>query len=108
MSLAPIVAAIAGLPVDEQRQRREQYVELVFFTRDTARWIEVLSAHLGPPAKSPGATPSAEQSKLASAYGGVHANQTLFSGTAGGVRVVAMFWPWQDGSHTTLKLAQLD
>lgn len=107
MSLAPIVAAIAGLPVDEHRQRREQYVELVFFSRDTARWAEALSLHLGPPVKPPGTAPKAEQSQLASAYGGIHANQTLFSGNTNGVRIIAMFWPWQDGLHTTLKLAQL-
>lgn len=107
MSLAPIVAAFAGLPVDEQRQRREQYVELVFFSRDTPRWTEALAAHLGPPAKPPGAAPKPEHSQLASAYGGVHANQTLFFATVGEVRIVAMFWPWQDGVHTTLKLALL-
>jgi len=107
VSFATIVAAIAGLPIDEQRQRREQYVELVFFTRDTARWTETLATHLGAPAKPPGTAPTAEQRQLASAHGGIHANQTLFYGTSDGARIIAMFWPWQDGQHTTLKLALL-
>lgn len=108
MSFASIVAAIANLPVEEQRQLREHYVELVFFTHDTARWTATLSAHLGPVAKPPGTAPSAEQRQLASAHGGIHANQTLFYGNSEGIRIIAMFWPWQDGLHTTLKLAQLN
>lgn len=107
MTFAAVVASIASLPVSEQRQRRETYVELVFFTRDTARWTEALSAHLGTPAKAAGTAPSESQRQAASPYGGIHANQTLFQGSPGGATVIAMFWPWQDGQHTTLKLAKV-
>ena len=40
-------------------------------------------------------------------YGGIGVNQTLFKKNGEADIVIAMFWPWQDGVHATLKIAAM-
>lgn len=107
MELKEVIAKCSDLEVQEERSLNDGYVELVFFTKDQDAWSKALAQDLGEPIKPAGVEPSKEQSALTEAYGGVFANQTLFNKDFNGTRILAMFWPWQDKEHTTLKLALL-
>jgi hypothetical protein len=41
-------------------------------------------------------------------YGGIQTGQTLFMREFDDFNVMAMFWPWQDGKHVTLKITLLE
>ena len=107
MTLKEIVAKCSGLDVHEQRDAEEEYSELVFFSKDTEAWVKVLAEDLGAPVKPVGTEPTEEHSKLTDEFGGIFANQILFKKEFDNSIVLAMLWPWQDKTHTTLKLALL-
>jgi len=105
VSFQKLVESLSGLQVEENRVQSANYRELVFFVRDTKLWTERISVFLGAPVKEPGTKPAAEHGSLTKAHGGIAANQTLFHARVEGVAIIAMYWPWQDGERTTLKLA---
>jgi len=95
------------LNIKEERAISDEYAEVVFFSKDIDQWNKILSEILGPAAKPEGREPTKEDLDLTKDYGGVYDNQTLFRRELDGVLVIAMFWPWQDNVHTTLKIACL-
>ena len=107
MTLKEILAKCSGLDVHEERAAEEGYSELVFFSKDTEAWLKVLAQDLDAPVKPAGTEPTAEHSKLTDDFGGIFANQVLFKKDFDNSTVLAMLWPWQDKTHTTLKLALL-
>ena len=104
MGLSSIVGKCSSLAVFEHRNSTEDYKELVFFNRDLQEWQKVLEQELGPAVKPAGKKPSAEDKEITENFGGVHANQTLFRKRTPAGTVIAMFWPWDDKEHVTLKL----
>lgn len=107
MTLAEIAQTYSGLEISEQRRNSDKYQELVFFSKDTEQWNKALAQKLGPPVKPAGEPPSPQQQESTKDYGGIFDNQTLFEKKFDQLTVLAMFWPWQDGQHTTLKIALL-
>jgi len=107
MSLKEIIAKCASLKVEEQRSLEEDYAELVLLTEDTDAWIKALSEDLGAPTKPAGTEPTGEDLEATGNYGGIFANQTLFKKELNGKTILAMLWPWQDKTHTTLKMVLL-
>ncbi|MCQ9208736.1 MAG: hypothetical protein NG712_05090 [Omnitrophica bacterium] len=107
MKLKQLIERFNNLSVDEERTISDEYVELVFFTKDTDQWNKVLTDILGPALKPKGQQPTEGDLKLTEDCGGVHDNQTLFKKEVEGALVIAMFWPWLDGMFTTLKIACL-
>lgn len=104
MDLKEIAERINILKVFEKRQIKDNYIELVFFNKEINEWDKLLSGILGPAVKPAGVSPDKEAQKPARDYGGIYANQTLFRKDFNDTAVIAMFWPWQDGVHTTLKV----
>ncbi|MBN2097931.1 MAG: hypothetical protein JW714_05625 [Candidatus Omnitrophica bacterium] len=104
MSPKEIFAQCSGLKVDEQREVSDNYVEIVFLNTELAQWNKILSDVLGPALKPLGVESSEEALELTKDYGGIYDNQTLFKKDFADVTVAAMFWPWQDAQHTTLKI----
>lgn len=104
MTLKEIMDKCNNLSVEQHRTNTDDYIELVFYTKDTEQWGKALGGLLGLPAKPVGADPSEGDQILTRGYGGIHKNQTLFKNSFDENGVIAMFWPWQDGTHTTLKL----
>ena len=107
MTLKEIVAKCSGLDVHEERAAEEEYSEVVFFSKDTEAWVKVLAQDLGVPVKPAGTEPTQEHSKLTDEFGGIFANQVLFKKDFNDSTVLAMLWPWQDKTYTTLKLVLL-
>jgi len=108
MTLDEILQRCQALGVYEKREINDKYAELVFYTRDTPQWTDILTDTLGPAVKPEGIKADRDQLLLTEGYGGIQRNQTLFNKAYGPTSVMAMFWPWQDGIHTTLKLALSD
>jgi hypothetical protein len=104
-ALKEIIQKCGSLDVYEKRRTEGEYCELVFFNKDEKDWARLLTDILGTAAKPPEAKPSEEDSRLAKDYGGIYSGQTLFKKEFDGDTVIAMFWPWQDRTHTTLKMA---
>jgi hypothetical protein len=91
----------------EERMVDDDYLELVLFTEDVDQWHEMLSRILGPPVKPAGIEPSEKDLRATEKSGGIWVHQTLFEKACFDGTVIAKFWPWQDGVHTTLKIAKL-
>ena len=108
MTLSEIAGRFAGLQIDNKRVDTEEYCELVFYTKDTAEWDKAIAGFFGPAVKPLKARPSREDLRITEAYGGIQAGQVLFRKDVEGRSAIAMFWPWQDGTRTTLKIALLN
>lgn len=93
--------------IDEKRRIEEGHSELVFFAKDIDAWHQVFSDVLGPAVKPAGQKPTKEDVRLTGDYGDIWTGQTLFMKDFEDVRVVAMFWLWEDGIHVTLKMVLL-
>ena len=106
--LKEILEKCKALSVQERRSVTDKYCELVFDSKDTDEWTRMLAESLGPPVKPAGQKPTRDDLRLTREYGGIFADQTLFKKEFGNVTITAMFWPWQDGAFTTLKLAALE
>lgn len=105
MTAKDIIAKCSNLDISEQRSTAEDYSELVFFNKEQEEWNRILTEILGEAKKPAGKDPSEEDDSLTEEYGGIFTNQTLFQKDFDTVTVIAMVWPWQDGVHTTLKVA---
>jgi hypothetical protein len=107
MTLQDINGKIKDLTVFEKRKMTDEYTEIVFFNNDIDKWNSALSDILGPALKPAGVKPSKEIQTLANSYGGIYENQTLFKKDFEDSVVMAMYWPWQNNKHTTLKIVLL-
>ena len=102
-----IIARCKELTIYEKRTLTDEYCEIVFYTKDSMAWERVLIDSLGAAVKPSKVKPTKEHTRLTEQYGGIHNDQTLFRKEAGGITVIAMLWPWQNGTCITLKLALL-
>lgn len=107
MKLEKILEKCRHLEIYEQRSRNDDYCEIVFFSRDAGQWDRILTGILGTARKSAGDAPSEADLALTRHTGGIRLDQTLFEKEFEQGTVIAKFWPWQDGLHTTLKMALL-
>jgi hypothetical protein len=99
-----LLVKAGALGIHEKRKESEDYCEVVVYNREIAEWIKIIEEKFGPPSKPAGAQPSGEDAALTQRFGGIEKGQTLFRKDEGDGTVLAMFWPWQDGEHTTLKI----
>ncbi len=93
-----------GLSVIENRHIGDERVEIVFLNAQLKQWQAHLEMFLGPALKPVGIQPQPEHEAMTRTYGGIRAGQTLFGKTLEGKRIIALFWPWQDGVNITLKM----
>jgi len=108
MTLKEILDKCSGFEINEQRCISDEYTEIVFNAKQTDKWNEIFADILGSAVKPPGTKPTVDDLELTKEYGGVYGNQTLFKKDFEKESIMAMFWPWQDNLHTTLKLVLLN
>ncbi len=104
MTLKDITERFSNLSIYEQRDISDDYDELVFYTKEVDQWNKLFTDILGPPLKPAEAKPTKDDLRLTKYYGGIDRNQILFKKEFDDVTVMAMFWPWSDKEHTTLKI----
>jgi hypothetical protein len=107
MQLSTIVKALEHLSVHQKRSANEEFVELVFYNRDLEQWQKIISLLLGAPRKVKGQEPTPTDLELTAHTGGIRLEQTLFEKKIENGTIIAKFWPWQDNTHTTLRMALL-
>ena len=105
MTLHDIIEKCSMLDINEKRCVSDEYGELVIHSKDLSQWYQIFADTLGPAEKVEGTKPTKDDLNLTKPYGGICDNQTLFKKEYDDVVVIAMFWPWQDGVCTTLKIA---
>ncbi len=108
MNLKEITEKCINLKIYEKRRIEDEYAELVIYNEELDHFNKILESFLGPATKPAGLKPSKDQKKVVAMYGGVSKNQTLFQKDYDNNSIIAMFWPWQDEEHVTLKLAVID
>lgn len=104
MTLKEIFDHCRRLPICERRDETEEYVEFVFYSKDITQWDTLFGSFLGPVLKAAGIKPSPEVTRLTEKFGGIWDDQTVFRKDFGTETIIAMFWPWKDQKHTTLKM----
>lgn len=107
MTLKEIIERCGGLNICEKRNITDNYCELVFFRAEKDELNKVFEGIFGPPVKPTGEKPTREALRLAKDYGGLRDSQKLYKKEFDGDTFIAMFWPWHDGVHVTVKLAIL-
>lgn len=105
MTLKEVMDKFVGLNITETRTITDNYCEVVFCTKDTAQWEKILAETLGPAIKPPKTKPGKDELRMAEYYGGIRNGQTLFRKDFDDISIIALLWPWQDNTCTTLKLA---
>lgn len=104
MTLSEIMGKCKALKIHEDRGNDEETWDLVFFSKDKDIWYKTFTEMLGAPKKPEGLEPTKEDEGITEEYGGIFSNQTLFKKDDKDATIMAMFWPWQDKTHTTLKV----
>jgi hypothetical protein len=107
MRLKEIIKKCDTLSIDEERRMSDEFCELVFYNKDTDEWNKIFADILDHAVKPAGIEPTEDDQYLTKDYGGILFGQTLFKKEFDDATVIAMFWPWQDGLHTTLKMVLL-
>lgn len=107
MRLIDIFEKCKHLTIYDQRCVSDEFIELVFFSEDLGDWFKSVSSVLGEPRKAQNREPNANDLQLTARTGGIRFEQTLFERAFEGGTIIAKFWPWQDNTHTTLRMALL-
>ncbi|MCM8813414.1 MAG: hypothetical protein NC924_05695 [Candidatus Omnitrophica bacterium] len=102
-----ILQSIAPLNVYEKRRRSDDYCELVFLNVELSTWNNIFTTALGQAVKPAHQKPDEQALRIAKDVGGISFNQTLFYRDFEDGVILVMFWPWQDGARTTLKMMRL-
>ncbi|MFA5087968.1 MAG: hypothetical protein WC552_02905 [Candidatus Omnitrophota bacterium] len=108
MTLQEIIDRQKTPAIYEKRNITDDYGEIVFYSKDRDEWHKLFAEILGPAIKPEGAYPTPVHLDMTKNYGGIRSDQTLFKKEYEDSTVIAMFWPWQDGVCTTLKMIFLE
>jgi hypothetical protein len=107
VTLKEITDKCSESSIREVRHLADEYGEIVVYNTKIDEWTAVFVDLLGPPKKPSGVEPTEDDRQVAINYGGIWANQTLFKKELGDSTLLVMYWPWQDGVHTTVKMARI-
>jgi len=87
---------------EELRHDRDDYLEAVVKKDEFAKLTAVVEKILGT-AIPQSQLPQGIENVIGK-FGGIMHGQSLYLKNLGKDEVMAMFWPWQDGEHTTVKI----
>lgn len=107
MAFEGIIEEIKTLDLQEIRRLTEEYCEMVFLNEEMDKCIRILTDRLGPPFKSAGEKTTDDMLSLTEDYGEIVDHQTLFVKESAGAKIIAMLWPWQDETRTTLIMGHI-
>jgi hypothetical protein len=104
MQPGQILEKCESLEIKRKKKIQPDYVELVFYTRDTAAWMKLLSGIFGKAVKPTWQKPNDHDCRLTKQFGGIRIEQTLFMKDFQEYIVLAMVWPWKDKILSSLKI----
>ncbi len=106
MSFSELINSLKKVPIFEERVNTPKLREFVVSSDHITSLHTILTQFFGDSFKAPGYQPSPAHKKLAAMWGGIRDGQTLYFRQEGELNSCAMFWPWQDGTRCTVKLAR--
>lgn len=89
------------------RSEEETYFEAVIQNELVQELAGKLKVYLGAAVFTGGEKLADNVKKIINQFGGINPGQTLYLLQENDTVILAMFWPWQDRLHTTLKMALL-
>jgi len=105
MTIDEILKQCDQLKTEEKRVSSNVYDERVIYVDEIDQWSQVLAESLGPAVKPAGQKTTPQDFALTVNYGGIFDDQTLFYKKFEEKSILAMFWPWKNKIHVTLKVA---
>lgn len=106
ITFGELLQQIKKVHLEEKRTDLPEWLEVVVDKGHLEEMRPILENYFGPPLKPAGQAPSREARKIVEGLGGVRPNQTLYHAEKNGAAYLAMFWPWEDGILTTVKIGQ--
>ena len=107
MNFIDLVAKVKQATLVETRMDVENRFECVVTNQNLQLLNPMLEEFFGKPRKPAGASTAGDVADLASDYGGILKNQTLYYVSKDGFSNVGLIWPWSDGQSTTVKIFRL-
>ena len=99
-----LLVEIKKLDIEEVRVNSDNLFELVIKVNLLTNLHFVLQDFFGPPFKPAGEIPSRTAQEYSSSFGGIRSNQTMYYIKHDNFCSRAMIWPWNDGTHVTVKI----
>lgn len=91
---------------EELRDESDVYLEVVILKKELPKLAASLEKFFGQPLWPSKNKPSPKIEKTIADFGGIMPGQTLYFSADANQTIFAMLWPWQDGQHTTVKIAK--
>ena len=107
MTFEELIEEVKKESFEELRSQSDTGLEFVIRTEKLSQLNPTLERFFGPATKPAGVRPRGEEDALASNFGGILKNQTLYSIAQNGVSHLAMIWPWGDGENVTVKIFKI-
>jgi hypothetical protein len=107
MEFDAVKSEVKEVNLDKLRTDADNYFEAVVIKDEMQKLTQSLEKFFGSPAwPAPGSRLSLSMKQAVDRCGGIMPGQTLYFWSQGKDEVFAMVWPWQDGKHTTVKIAK--
>ena len=106
MTFPELVEKLKKFPFDEIRKESDGYFEFVLSVKHLLTLYPIFEIYYGVPFKPAGIAPSSTAQDVTKVYGGIQTQQTLYYVRRGSISDCAMIWPWNDGTHATVKMAR--
>lgn len=107
MNFTDIIQVFRQATLEETRLDVENRFECVLSNDVLTSLNPKLEEFFGAPKKPAGTKTAGDVADLASDYGGVLKNQTLYYVSKDGFSNVGLVWPWSNGKSATVKIFRL-
>jgi len=106
MQFSDVRKEMESITFDTLRVDADDYFEAVITNGEIAKLTPKLERLFNLPAPSPQEELPSKVKKVIQDFGGIGGGQTLYFADKGENVIFAMLWPWSDGRHTTVKIAE--
>ncbi|MGB4520434.1 MAG: hypothetical protein WBI28_00660 [Candidatus Omnitrophota bacterium] len=107
MDCIELIKDVRAVPFVTLRADSEDFFEVVILNDSVGALCVKLEKFFGQPAIPSKNKLSDKIEKTIKLFGGINPGQTLYYWNEGDNAIFAMLWPWQDKTHTTLKIIKL-
>ncbi len=107
MSIKEMIEKCGKLNFYEKRTLTDDCGDFVVLNEEMEKLNQHLAKYLNPPIKPAGVAPTKADIKLTNYYGGIQKQQTLYLKNNKQDAILAMCWPWSNGSYITIKMFRL-
>lgn len=106
MRFEDLIKEVRGAGYDSVRKDSSGYFEVVFLNKELQNVSDCFDKFFGQALYPSKNSLSFEVQKTIDDFGGIMPGQTLYFYSKDKSAIFAMLWPWQDGIHTTIKIAK--